>query len=150
MNIQRVKQGAKITLYNGVYMIFLGIYYIFFIKTNMKITFDSIYLLWGFFTRYNSNIAYFFFLFNILVGIFLISQGILIIYLSDFIIKRKEKMTWTMLFLSGIITWAVLLVTSILFNNWLLSVLTGIGWLTFLLGMVIPIRYYLEKNYREY
>jgi len=150
MNIQRVKQGARITLYNGVYMIILGIYYIFFIKTNMKITFESIYLLWGFFTRYNGNVAYFFFLFNILIGILLISQGILIIYLSDFIIKRKEKMTWTMLFLSGIITWAVLLVISILLSNWLLSILTGIGWLSFLLGMVLPIKYYLEKNYREY
>jgi len=150
MNIQRVKQGARITLYNGIYMIILGLYYIFFIKTNMKITFDSIYLLWGFFTRYNGNVAYFFFLFNILIGVLLISQGILIIYLSDFIIKRKEKMTWTMLFLSGIITWAVLLVISILLNNWLLSILTGVGWLTFLLGMVLPIKYYLEKNYREY
>ena len=149
MNIQRVKQGARITLYNGIYMIILGLYYIFFIKTNMKITFDSIYLLWGFFTRYNGNVAYFFFLFNILIGVLLISQGILIIYLSDFIIKRKEKMTWTMLFLSGIITWAVLLVISILLNNWLLSILTGVGWLTFLLGMVLPIKYYLEKNYRE-
>ena len=150
MNIQRVKQGARITLYNGIYMIILGLYYIFFIKTNMKITFDSIYLLWGFFTRYNGNVAYFFFLFNIFIGVLLISQGILIIYLSDFIIKRKEKMTWTMLFLSGIITWAVLLVISILLNNWLLSILTGVGWLTFLLGMVLPIKYYLEKNYREY
>lgn len=150
MNIQRVKQGARITLYNGVYMILLGIYYIFFIKTNMKIIFSSINLLWGFFTRYNNNIAYFIQLFNILIGILLISQGIVIVYLSDFIIKRKEKMTWTILFLSGIISWAVLLVTSILLNNWFLSIITGIGWLSFLIGMVLPIRYYLEKNYKEY
>ena len=150
MNIQRVKQGARITLYNGIYMILLGLYMIFFIKTNMKITFESIYLLWGFFVRYNANLAYFFYLFNILIGIIIISQGILIIYLSDFIIKRKEKMTWTMLFLSGIITWAALLVISILFENWLLITLTALGWISFLLGMVIPIRYYLEKNYREY
>ncbi|MBS3079619.1 hypothetical protein J4218_05845 [Candidatus Pacearchaeota archaeon] len=150
MNIQRVKQGARITLYNGIYMILLGIYQVFFIKTNMRITFNSIFLLWGFFARYNSNVAYLFQLFNILIGILLISQGILIVYLSDFIIKRKEKMTWTILFLSGIISWAALLVISILFNNWLLIVLTAIGWLTFLLGMVIPIKYYIEKNYKEY
>jgi len=150
MNIQRVKQGARITLYNGIYMILLGLYLIFFIKINMRITFESTYLLWGFFTKYNSNIAHFFYLFNILTGILLIPQGILIIYLSDFIIKRKDKMTWTMLFLSGVIIWAGMLVVSILFQNWLLITLSGVGWLSFLLGMILPIRYYLEKNYREY
>ena len=150
MNIQRVKQGARITLYNGIYMILLGIYNILFIKVNMKISFNSISLLWGFFSRYNGNVAYFIYILNILIGVLLISQGIVIIYLSDFIIKRKEKMTWTVLFLSGILTWAVLLVISILLNNWLLSILTGLGWLSFLFGMVLPIRYYLEKNYREY
>lgn len=150
MNIQRVKQGARISLYNGVYMILLGIYLVFFIKVNMIITFESIYLLWGFFNRYTHNVAHIISLFNILTGILLISEGILIVYLSDFIIKRKEKMAWTMMFLSGVIAWAALLVISILFQNWLLIILAFIGWISFIIGMVLPIRYYIEKNYREY
>ena len=71
-------------------------------------------------------------------------------YLSDFIIKRKDKMTWVVLFLSGLISWVGLLTISILFKNWVLIVLSFIGWLDFVVGMVLPIKYYLEKNYKEY
>lgn len=150
MNIQRVKQGARITLYNGIYMILLGLFYVFFIKMNMRANFREISELWGFFLRYDAKIAHLFNLFNILVGIFMISNGIFMIYLSDFIIKRKEKMTWVVLFLAGIVSWAGLLTISILFKNWILIMLSGIGWLSFVIGMIIPIKYYLEKGYREY
>ncbi|MBD3252922.1 hypothetical protein GF386_04275, partial [Candidatus Pacearchaeota archaeon] len=64
MNIKRVKQGAAITYYNGVYMIALGIFYIFFVRFNMTQTFMSISELWGFFERYNHKIAFLFWLFN--------------------------------------------------------------------------------------
>jgi len=150
MNIKRVKQGAKITLYNGIYMILVGIFYIAFIRMNMRSNFSSISQLWGFFSRYNSDISYLFYLFNILIGIFLISHGIIVVYLSDFIIKRKEKMTWVVLFLSGIASWAGLLTVSVLFKNMLLITLSFIGWISFVFGMLLPIRYYLEKKYREY
>lgn len=150
MNIKRVKQGAKITLYNGIYMIFYGFFYIFFYKMNMRDNFHGISELWGFFLRYNPKIASLFFLFNLLIGIFLISTGILIIYLSDFIIKRKEKMTWVILFFSGIISWAGILTISILLKNMILIILSGFGWLMFVFGMLLPIRYYLEKSYRSY
>jgi hypothetical protein len=150
MNIQRVKQGANITYYNGIYMIFLGLYNIFFVGFNMKYNFNAISQLWGFFAKYNSNIAYMFYLFNVVIGIFLISEGVVIMYLSDFIFKRKEKMTWVVLFLSGIISWAGLLTVSILFKNYWLISLTFLGWITFVTGMLLPIKYYLEKNYREY
>ena len=150
MNIRRVKQGAKITFYNGIYMILLGIYYISFISLNMRTSFGSISELWGFFSRYNQDIAYLFYLFNVLIGLFLISNGIITMYLSDFIIKRKEKMTWVILFLSGIINWGSLLTISILFKNLLLTILSFLGWFMFILGMLLPINYYLEKKYREY
>jgi len=150
MNIQRVKQGAKITLYNGIYMIILGVFYLVFIKYIMRINFESISQLWGFFTRYNPGISSMIYLFNVLIGVLLISQGMLIIYLSDFIIKRKEKMTWVMLFLSGIISWAGFLIVSILLKNILLICFVSLGWITFLIGMVLPIKYYIEKNYKEY
>jgi hypothetical protein len=150
MNIQRVKQGAKITFYNGIYMILLGFFIIFFIDFNMSINFSFVPQLWGFFLKYSSGIAFMIILFNVLIGILMISQGIIILYLSDFIIKRKEKMTWVILFVSGIISWAGILTIFILLRNLLLISLAFIGWLTFVIGMLIPIRYYLEKPYKEY
>ncbi len=150
MNIQRVKQGARITYYNGIYMILFGLFYIFFVKFNMKTNFNSIEQLWGFFARYSSDISYLFYLFNVLIGLFLISSGITVMHLSDFIIKRKDKMTWVILFVSGLIAWGGLFTISVLFKNWVLIVLSFIGWADFVFGMVLPISYYLEKGYREY
>ena len=150
MNIQTVKQGAKITLYNGIYLILLGILTISFQKFNMTLMFESISELWGFFSTYNSKIAHLFFLFNLLTGILLISIGIFIIYLSYFIIKRKEKITWVILFISGIICWAGLLIVSFFLKNWIIISLMAFGWLMFILGMLMPIRYYIEKEYKEY
>ncbi|MFA5856950.1 MAG: hypothetical protein WC867_06325 [Candidatus Pacearchaeota archaeon] len=150
MNIQRVKQGAKITLYSGYYSIVLGFYFIFIFYYNMKLNFKAIDELWGFFSKYNPDIAYIFILFNILIGIQLIAAGIMIIYLSDFIIKRKDKMTWVMLFIIGLIEWAGLLTVSVLLKNWVLVGASLLGWIIFIIGMMLPLRYYLEKNYREY
>ena len=150
MNIQRVKLGAKITLYNGIYMILLGVLNIFFLNHVMKQNFNAIDQLWGFFTKYNSEIAGIFNLLTLVIGILLISQGIVIIFLSYFIIKRKDKMAWIILFLTGVMSWAGLLIISILLKNILLIILITLGWLTFVLGMLYPIQYYLEKSYREY
>ncbi len=150
MNIKRVKQGSQITFYNGLYMILLGLYFIIFINYNMRGNFGAVSELWGFFSKFNSDIAFIFLLFNVIIGIFLITHGINIMYLSDFIYKRKEKMAWVILFTSGIISWAGLLTIMVLFRNWLLIVLSFVGWLSFVIGMLLPIRYYLEKKYREY
>ena len=150
MNIKRVKQGARITFYNGIYMILFGGFYIGFIKFNMTQSFNAISELWGFFTKFNPEISTLFLLFNTLIGFFLISTGITVIYLSDFIMKRKEKMTWVILFLSGIISWGGLFIISFLFKNQILIALSFIGWLSFIIGMLLPIKYYMEKSYREY
>jgi hypothetical protein len=150
MNIQRVKQGAKLTYYNGIYMALLGIFYIFFTNIYIRPIFKGISESWGFFLRYDAKIANLIILFNILIGVMMISNGIFMSYLSDFIIKRKEKITWVMLFIAGIISWGGLLLMTILFKNITLIILSGIGWLSFIVGMVLPIKYYLEKSYREY
>ncbi len=150
MNIQKVKQGARITWYNGIYMILFGIFYAVFIRFNMKTNFKAINELWGFFEKFNPEITLLFYLFNILIGLFLISTGITIMHLSDFIIKRKDKMTWVILFISGLIAWAGLMIISCLFKNPVLITLSVSGWLSFVVGMLLPINYYLEKSYREY
>jgi len=131
-------------------MVLVGLFYTFFSDFNIRASFRSISESWGFFLRYNPKIAHLFIFFYALVGILMISNGIFITYLSDFIIKRKEKITWVMLFISGIIGWGGILVISVLFDNLTLIILSSIGWLSFVIGMVMPIRYYLEKSYREY
>jgi len=150
MNIQRVKQGAKITLYNGIYMILFGIFQIFFAEFNMKNNFQAIDSIWSLFVKYNPKIYKLFILSNISIGILLISLGVFIAYLSYFIIKRKDKMAWVILFVSGIVSWIGLLIISFLFKNWTLIILSLIGWIMFIFGMILPISYYIEKNYREY
>jgi len=150
MNIQRVKQGARITLYNGIYMILFGLFQIFFAEYNMENNFQAIKSIWRLFVKYNPKIYKLFILSNISIGILLISIGVFILYLSYFIIKRKDKMAWVILFISGIVSWVGLLIISILFKNLLLIVLSLVGWVMFVFGMLLPIRYYLEKSYREY
>jgi hypothetical protein len=150
MNIQRVKQGARITLYNGIYMIILGVFLIAFVKYNMKNNFIAISMIWKVFVKYNPGIAKLFFLFNTTIGILLISMGIIIIYLSYFIIKRKDKMTWVVLFFSGITAWIGLLVISILIGNIIIMGVIFIGWLSFVIGILIPVKYYMQKTYLEY
>ena len=150
MNIQRVKQGAKITLYNGIYMILFGIFQIFFAEFNMKKNFQAIDSIWSLFVKYNPKIYKLFILSNISIGILMISLGVFILYLSYFIIKRKEKMAWIILLVSGITSWIGLLIISVLFKNLILIILSSIGWAMFVIGMLLPIHYYLEKDYREY
>ena len=150
MNIRKVKQGARVTFYNGGYMILFGIFYAIFVRFNMKQNFDAISEVWGFFAKFNPEITFLFYLFNILIGLFLISTGITMMHLSDFIIKRKDKMTWVILFVSGLIAWSGLSIISYLFKNQILIILSLIGLSIFIFGMLLPIQYYLEKSYREY
>ncbi len=150
MNIQRVKQGAKITFFNGIYISIFGLFYIFFSKYILKENFRAIHVFWNVFEKYNPALAKTLNFLNFTIGILFISIGIFIMYLSYFIIKRKEKITWVILFIAGIICWAGILTISIFIKNILLIFLSGLGWFIFVLGMLLPIRYYLEKTYREY
>jgi uncharacterized membrane protein HdeD (DUF308 family) len=150
MNIQRVKQGAKITLYNGIYMILFGLFYVVFINFNMRSNFHGIGVIWQLFTKYNPEVYHLFMYLNIIIGVFMISMGIIVIYMSYFILKRKEKMTWVVLLLSGLIGWAGLLIVSFFIGNKFLVGLSFFGWFSFIIGMILPLRYYVEKQYREY
>ncbi len=86
----------------------------------------------------------------IYTGLLLVSFGIFIIYLSVFIIKRKDKLAWVALFSGGIVGWAGLFVVNIIAKNWLVAILSFIGWASFVAGMLIPINYYLQKELPEF
>ena len=83
-------------------------------------------------------------------GFLLISLGIFIIYLSYFILKRKDKLAWLVLFSSGVISWASLFIIHVAIGSLIITILSFIGWVSFIIGMLIPIRYYLGKEYKVF
>ena len=148
--VQSIKFGSKITIFNGIYAILLGIFYISLFPWIMKQKFNSLDKIWAIFNKYNPEISGLYLRSSILSSILIIALGICIIYLSYFVLKRKDKTAWIILFVIGIALWPCLLLVDILNKNIFFIVLSFIGWLTFIIGMLIPIRYYTSKSYSEY
>jgi len=149
--IENIKLGSRITFLNGIYAILLGIFYIvssnFLLTVNFRQIQDAS---WGFFEKFNPEIATLFGRLFILVGLIIIAAGICIIYLSHIIAKKKEKDFWIVLFIIGIIFWTGLFIIEALNKNIYTISLGFIGWISFIVGMLIPIKYYLEKPYDRY
>lgn len=143
--IENIKLGALITKINGLYAILLGIAYIAFFEIMMQGIFKTIGDSWGFFDRYNPIISFLIHKQVILIGLLVIAMGICIVYLSSDISRRKEKMPWIVLFVVGIIFWSSFLTIEIFNKNWYAAIPAAIGWFSFIVGMLIPIKYYIEK-----
>ena len=145
-----IRLGSLITLYNGIYAILLGLFFIFFSRLLISEYFERFPEVWEILVRkWVSEISQYF-LILIYTGFLLISFGIFIIYLSNFILKKRDKLTWVILFSAGIIGWAGLFVVNVLARNITIIVLSFIGWVSFIIGMVIPIKYYLKKEIPEF
>jgi uncharacterized membrane protein YgdD (TMEM256/DUF423 family) len=86
----------------------------------------------------------------VLKAILVIALGITIIYLSNFILKKKDKTAWVILFIIGLIFWPSLLTLEFLDRNIFTVIACFIGWLSFIIGMLLPIKYYLQKEYPDY
>ena len=52
--------------------------------------------------------------------------------------------------IGGIIFWPAILTIELLDKNFYGVIAASIGWITFIMGMTIPIRYYMQKQYTEY
>jgi len=148
--IENIKRGSKITLFSGIYAIFVGLFYIFFYNWIMYNNFRKIDSIWQIFTKYNPEISNFFFYLFLSKGLFIIALGICVIYLSIFIMRKKDKTAWVILFVIGLVFWAALLTIEMLTKNVYTISLSFIGWLIFIIGMIIPIKYYTQKSYDEY
>ena len=148
--VENIKLGSRITYFNGIYAVLTGLYYIIFcnwiLKTNLR-AFSSV---WAVFSKYNPDLAMLLVKLQVIQGILVIALGLSIIYLSAYIARRKDRSAWVALFVMGLLLWAGLLTLEIL--NWNLTniIITGIGWLMFIIGMLIPIGYYLGKSDYEY
>ena|SRR3989344_2614254 len=145
--IENVKLGAKITLINGIYAVLLGVFYMLFRELIVVTNFRSAEAIWQLFAKYNPEVSGLFIKSIVLHGIFIVAFGIGIVYLSQQILKKKEKSTWIALFLVGLIFWASSLTIEALNKNVYTMSASLIGWLSFVIGMLIPIKYYTQKNY---
>lgn len=146
MKLKLIKLGSLITFYNGIYAVILGFFVMFSSKFLIEKYFERFPEVWEILVRkWLSEISQYF-LILIYTGFLLISFGVFIIYLSIFIIKRKDKLAWVVLFFAGILGWASLFIVNILAKNLIMIILSFIGWISFVVGMVIPIKYYLQKQ----
>ena len=148
--VQNIKRGSRITWLNGIYAIILGFLYIVFFKFIIKTNFHTISAIWQIFDKYNPDIAGLFVKLLVIKGVFIISIGIMIIYLSSYILRKKDKSAWFVLFLIGLLFWGSLLTVEILDKNIYTILLSGIGWIMFIIGMLLPIKYYMERDYDDY
>ncbi len=148
--LEKIKNGAKITLFNGIFAVLYGILYLVFLNPIIKSNFRVVDVVWQVFYKYNHEMGAIFVRAIVLKGIFIIALGLAIIYLSSQILKRKEKITWVMLFVIGLIFWPALLTIEILDKNIFTIIAASIGWIAFIIGMVIPLRYYMQREYTEY
>jgi len=148
--VQNIKVGSRITYLNGIYAIILGLFYIIFFKFIIKINFRKIDAIWQIFEKYNPQISQIFIRLFILKGIFIIALGIILIYLSLYILKKKDKNAWFVLFIIGVLFWASLLVIEIFDKNIYTIIASAVGWIMFIIGMLLPIKYYIEKEEEGY
>ena len=145
--LESIKLGSRITLYNGIFAVILGIAYMLCVKFILFTNFVAIDSVWQVFSKYNPEISSLYVELAILKGIFIVAIGVSIIYLSSFILKRKDRAAWVVLFIIGLIFWPSLLTFEIFDKNIYAIVLSFIGWLSFIIGMLIPISYYTQKVY---
>jgi len=148
--LQNIKRGAWLTLLNGIYAIVFGILYIAMFGFILKNNFSAIDVVWQVFAKYNSSISHLIIKLMIFKGVFIITIGILITYLSGYLLKKKDRDTWIMLFVIGLLFWPSLLTFEVLDGNWYTAIAVGIGWVTFIIGMLIPIRYYSQRDFTDY
>jgi len=148
--VQNIKRGSRITWFNGIYAIILGFLYIGLFKFIIKTNFHTVSAIWQVFDKYNPDIAQLFVKLLVIKGVFIISIGIMIIYLSSYILRKKDKAAWFVLFLIGLLFWGSLLTIEILDRNIYTIVPAAIGWIMFIIGMLLPIKYYMERDYDDY
>jgi hypothetical protein len=148
--VKNIKRGSWITFYNGIYAMIMGIVYIFFINAIIKMNFRAIDAVWQVFSKYNPELSGMIIRILVLKGFLVFAIGVAIVYLSNYIIKKKDKSAWVVLFIIGLVFWGVLLTVEALDGNIYTIVAASIGWLTFIIGMLMPMKYYLQKEYIEY
>ncbi len=146
MRIKLIRLGSLITLYNGIYSILIGLFFILYSKFLISKYFERFPEVWEILVRRWVDRFSQYHLILIYTGFLLISFGIFIIYLSFILLKKRDKLSWVILFSGGLISWGSLFIVNILTKNFIIIILSFIGWASFIIGMMIPIKYYIRKE----
>jgi hypothetical protein len=150
MKLKLIKLGSLLTLYNGIYAIIMGFFMVIFSKFLIKKYFEPFPEIWDILVKkWISDISQYH-LILIYTGFLLAAFGVFIIYLSIFVMKKKDNLAWFVLFFGGILGWASIFVVNVLAKNLIMSILGFIGWASFIIGMLIPIKYYIQKGYPRF
>jgi len=150
MKLKLIRLGSLITLYNGIYAVVCGLFMVIFSRFLIKKYFEPFPEIWEILVKkWISDISQYH-LILIYTGFLLVSFGIFVIYLSIFVMKRKDNLAWAVLFFGGILGWASIFLVNILAKNLIMIILGFIGWTSFIIGMIIPIKYYLQKGYPRF
>lgn len=150
MRIRVIRLGSFVTLYNGIYAVLCGLAAFIFRDTLLSEYFRRFPVTWELFGQSFPERAALYSRLFFISGFLTISFGVFIIYLSYFILKKRDKLAWVILFSAGILGWASLLIINILAQNWISVIIYSVGWLSFVIGMIIPIRYYITKEIPEF
>ena len=148
--VENIRRGANITLWNGILAFGLGLFYLIFIKFLLKENFYYIGTVWQVFSKYNPEIGFLFIKMMILKAILVISIAITLIFLSNHVLRKKDRNSLLILFVVGIIFWPSLLTFEILDKNLYTIIPAFIGWISFIIGILIPIRYFMQRSYTDY
>lgn len=150
MRIKLIRLGSLITLYNGIYAMIYGALLIIFNEVILSEYFIKTSVRWDIFAKSFPYRAKLYSSLLLTHAFFLISLGVFIIYLSYFILKKKDKLAWVVLFSAGIISWASLFIINVMMGSWIIRVSSFIGWVSFAIGMVIPLKYYIQKGMPDF
>jgi len=147
MRLKLIRLGSIITLINGIYAILVGLFFVFASRFLISSYFENFPEVWDILVKkWISDISQYF-LIMIYTGLLIITLGIFIIYLSAFILSKRDKLAWVVLFLGGIIGWGGMFIVNIFAKSFIVLTISFIGWASFIIGMVIPLKYYLKKEY---
>lgn len=148
--VETIRRGSRITLFNGIYAILIGIIYLCTFKFLLKMDFRSIDVVWQVFSKYNPDITSMIIKLIILKAVFIIIFGVMIVTFSAYILKKKDKVAWIILFITGLIFWGLILTLDIMQGNLFTIIPILIGWIMFIIGILLPVRYYLQRDFTEY
>ncbi len=150
MKLKLIKWGSLLTLYNGIYAIIMGFFMVVFSKFLIKKYFEPFPEIWDILVKkWISDISQYH-LILIYTGFLLVAFGIFVIYLSIFVMKKKDNLAWFVLFFGGLLGWASIFIVNILAKNLVMGLLGFIGWASFIIGMLIPVKYYIQKGYPRF
>jgi uncharacterized membrane protein HdeD (DUF308 family) len=142
-----VKIGWKVMLAVGIYMLVVGLLYIFLTKPTFRDDFTSFTAKsWSDFLTNNTEAAQLFIMRQRLLGAMVLASGLFIVLIAWKSYRKAEKWSWYTLLATNIIGWASWLTYFIVIRSSTEVVLAAIGIVLFVIGIALPAKAILGKR----